>query len=112
MADTAEAVKQIIKEGLEPTYTGSLSLANEYQSRNDGRLFLHIKNAGGSPDTVTIVTHPQVDGNEIADLAVVVPAGEERMIGPFVPNVYNDSDGLINWTHSFITSVTQGAFRL
>ncbi len=94
------------------TYTGSLSLANNYQFLNDGTMFLHVKNGGGSPDTVTIAAQPSVDGLDVPDRTVLVPAGEERIIGPLLRNVYNDSDGLVNFVHSFITSVTQGVFRL
>lgn len=112
MADVAEAVKQIIKTGLEPTYTGSLATDNVYQFRNDGRMYLHVINGGSSPDTVTIAAQPSVDGLDVPDRTVSVPAGEERLIGPLLPDVYNDSDGLVNVSHSFITSVTQGVFRL
>ncbi len=113
MADTAQAVIAIVKTGgADPTYTGSLSASNNYQFANDGKTFIHVKNGGGSPDTVTIVSQNSEDGLAVADRTVVVPAGEERMIGPLLPHVYNDGDGLVNFTHSFITSVTQAVFSL
>lgn len=112
MAEVAESVQNIVPGGLQESLTGSLSAANTYQSPNDGRVFLHIVNGGGSPDTVTIVTNAQVHGLAIADRTVSVPAGEERMIGPFPPEIYNNSDGELEWSHSFITSVTQSALRL
>lgn len=107
MADTAEAVQNIVKSGLEPAYTGSLATDNTYQTPNDGKTFLHIVNGGGSSDTVTVL------GLDASDnVAVAVPAGEERMIGPFEPAKYNTGAELIEYTHSFITSVTQAALHL
>ena len=113
MADTAQAVIAIVKTGgADPTYTGSLSTGNVYQFPNDGKTFIHVKNGGGSSDTVTIVSQNSEDGLAVADRTVVVTNGEERMIGPFLPHVYNDGDGLVNFSHSFITSVTQAVFSL
>ncbi len=112
MADTAEAVQQILPTGLEATQTGSLSVSNNYQSPNVGAVILHIVNGGGSPDTVTIVTNKTIGGLAIAYQTVAVGAGEERFIGPFPPDLYNNSDGELEWTHSFITSVVQSALHL
>ena len=113
MADITVTVLDILKAGsADPTYVGSLSVSNNYQAQNNGRTFIHVKNGGGSPDTVTIVTQTTVDGNAIADRAVVVPAGEEKFIGPFPPHLYNNADGEVEWSHSFITSVTHLAINL
>ncbi len=112
MADVSLALQAIIKTGLTPVQTGTLSVSDNYQIRNDGRTFLHVVNGGGSADVVTIVSQSVDDGLAVADRTVSVPAGEERMIGPFLKRVYNDASGLINVTHSFITSVTHGAFRI
>ncbi len=112
MADVAQAVIPIVKAGVEPVYTGSLSTSDVYQFVNDGKTFLHVKNGGGSPDVVTIVSEQISDGLALADRTVNVPAGEERMIGPLVPAVYNDGAGLVNVSHSFITTVTQAVFSL
>lgn len=112
MSDVPQAVIAIVKTGVEPTYTGSLSVSDVYQFVNDGKTFIHVKNGGGSPDLVTIVSQISEDGLAVADRTVNVPAGEERMIGPLLPHVYNDGDGLVNVSHSFITSVTQAVFSL
>ncbi len=113
MADVSQAVIAIVKTGgADPTYTGSLSTGNVYQFTNDGKTFIHVKNGGGSPDVVTIVSQNSEDGLAVADRTVSVTAGEERMIGPLLPHVYNDGDGLVNFSHSFITTVTQAVFSL
>ena len=53
---------------------------------------MHVKNAGGGGVVVSIDTPGTVDGLAIPSLDVTVPAGEERFIGPFPRNVYNQDD--------------------
>lgn len=81
---------------------------------NNGGVLLHVKNAGGSPDSVVIV-----DQNSAAEallipnatalngnVTVSVPAGQERYIGPFPVTRFNDVNGSVTVTHSFLTTVT------
>jgi hypothetical protein len=76
-------------------------------------MFLYVKNASGSPITVTIDTPGLVDGLAIANLTVSVPATTgERMIGPFPPGIYNQADGNVYVDWSSVTSVTAGVFRM
>lgn len=78
---------------------------------NNGRELLHIKNASGAPITVTVVTPKTVDGQAVGDLAVVVPAGATHLVGPFPPDVYNDTGavgGLVSLTYSGVTTLTVG----
>lgn len=112
MADVAKAAEKIIKTGLDPTHTGSLNVSNNYQTPNNGRLFIYVTNGGGSASVVTIATPGTVDGLAIADRTVSVPAGEDRMIGPFPPHIYNNANGEIDVSFSFITSVTLAALNL
>lgn len=112
MADVAVAVEKIIPAGIDPAHTGSLSASNNYQLINDGRMFLYVTNGGGSPCVVTIVSQKTDAGLALADRTVSVTNGEDRMIGPFPPQIYNDANGKINVTLSFITSVTLAALYL
>lgn len=112
MADVAVSLQAVVPAGLAETLTGSLSVANTYQTPNDGRVFIEVANGGGSPDTVTIITNKTIGGLAVADRTVLVAAGATKLIGPFPPDIYNDADGLLNWTHSFITSVTHRALHL
>lgn len=110
MSTTTLTVQQIVKTGL----TESLAAANADGSYvpNDGRTFLHVKNSG-SQITLTVETPGTVDGNAIADLAVVIPATSgDKMIGPFPPGTYNQADDTIKITFSSVSGVTIGALRL
>lgn len=76
-------------------------------------LFLHVKNAGASPDTVAIVDGGVTPGGSSAtNPTVSVPATTgDRMI--YIPPAFvNPSTGLITVTHSFTTSVTCALLRV
>lgn len=91
--------------GLQATY--SAVSASDTADISGGTTFLHVKNAGASSDTVTVVTPGTVDGLAISDRTVSVPNGQERFIGPLAPAVYMDpATGLATITHSYTTSVT------
>ncbi len=96
--------------GLQATY-GAVS-ASDTVSIQDDRVFLHVKNGGGSSDTVTIVTPGTVSGLAVADQAVVVANGTEKLI-PIPASLYADpATGLVTIQHSFTTSVTCAIVRI
>ena len=112
MADVTVAPQQIAIGGLVPSQTGSLSAANVYEIKNDGKMFIHVVNGGGGDIVCTIATPGAVGGNAIADRDVTVSAGTEEFIGPFPPWIYNDEDGNIGVSFDVITSVTLGGYRV
>ena len=101
----------IVRTGLSPTY-GAVAASDTFTP--DAQTFLHVKNAGGSPDTCAIVVAAgDPPGLTISDLSVSVTNGQERMIGPFPSQFFADpTTGLATVTHSFTTSVTSGVFLL
>lgn len=70
---------------------------------NNGNSYYHVKNAGASPDTVTVDSVAPCSYGFDHDYSVSVPAGSERLIGPFPVSRFGVN---VNVTHSFITSVT------
>ena len=79
----------------------------------DPRTFLDITNAGGSAITVTITAYGSgPGGNPVANRVISVPAGEERMIGPFDPAGFADASGNAAIAYSAVASVTVAALRL
>lgn len=74
----------------------------------DERTFLHVKNAGGSPDTVTVTTPGTgAGGLAIAEAISTVTNATEEFIGPFPAQHFADpTTGLATVTHSFTTTVT------
>lgn len=74
---------------------------------SNGRTFLWLKNGGGSSITVTLVTPGTVDGDlAIADRAVTVANGTEKLIGPLNPAAYGQ---VVSITYSGVTTVTVAA---
>lgn len=94
----------IVRAGLEATYAAAAGGGDEFV--NTGVEVLHVKNASVGDITVTVVSQATVDGLAVADRAVVVTAGEERFIGPFPTNVYNDANQKIQVTYSGVTTLT------
>ena len=111
MARTDLTVQQIVRTGLEAVYAAADG-SNQNAFANDGRTFLRVVNGGGSPINVTIDTPGSVDGLAVSNLVVAVTNAEDRLIGPFPTNIYNQSDGKVYVDWSAVTSVTVAALRL
>jgi hypothetical protein len=102
----------IIRTGITPTYA---AVAASDTFTPGANVFLHVKNAGGSPDTcaVQVLAGDPSPTLLIADLSVSVTNGQERMIGPLPAQYFADpTTGLATVTHGFTTSVTVGVFNL
>ena len=104
-------VQNITRAGVTPAYT---AVAASDTFTPDANTFIHVKNAGGSPDTCVIqVLQGDPPGLTISDNSVSVTNAQERMIGPLPANFFADpTTGLATVTHSFTTSVTSGVFKL
>lgn len=75
-----------------------------------GALLVH--NGDGSSKTVTVVVPGNTKfGQANPDVAVSVPAGADRLIGPFPSDLAGD-DGLVAITYSAVTSVTVAAVSI
>jgi hypothetical protein len=103
--------QNISRSGVTPAYT---AVAASDTFTPDSQTFIHVKNAGGSPDSCVIqVLQGDPPGLTISDITVSVTNAQERMIGPFPANFFADpTTGLATVTHSFTTSVTSGVFKL
>ena len=108
---TLLTTQNISRTGVTPSYT---AVAASDTFVPDSQTFIHVKNAGGSPDSCVIaVLQGDPPGLTISDITVSVTNGQERMIGPFPANFFADiSTGLATVTHSFTTSVTSGIYKL
>ncbi len=96
--------------GIAPTYQPASAGGDKFTPT--GRTFLHVKNASAAAVTVTVVTPGSVAGLAIADLTVSVPAGGDRMVGPFPPEHFAGQAGLADVTWSATASVTFAVLTL
>lgn len=114
MAITPLAIQTIVQTGLnEPVFSAANSDGHDIP--NSGRMFFYAKNGGGSDIECTFDTPGQVDGLDIENLVVDVTAGEDEVIGPFEPSVYNQdlgTDDVVQVTFEGVASLTVAAFVL
>jgi hypothetical protein len=111
MARTALTPQDVARTGIVHTFA-AVDAANGNKFTNDGRCCLYVKNGGVGSIDVTIDTPGTVDGNAVANLVVAVGAGVNKLIGPFPPGIYNQSDGNVNVDYSGGTSVTAAVIRV
>ena len=82
---------------------------------NNGHCLFVVNNASGGAITVTFddpnSPSPASASQFNPDVAVSVPAGARRTIGPFPPFRFNDANGRVNVTYSGVTSLTVEVLR-
>lgn len=103
-------VQQIVIGGLAPTY-GAVA-ASDTIPVSDDRVFLHVKNASGTQDTVTITDPGSTPaGSAATNPTVTVPitTGDRLIALPLA--LASPSTGLVTVSHSQTTSVTCAVFR-
>lgn len=116
MADVVLTTKQVVPSGLTPAYQSIDATDTYYHDNAGGKLMLHFLNTGGSPAVVTFDTEGQVDGLDIENPTVSVPATTgDRMVGAF-PSAYEvkvgTHKGRVKFTQDQATGVTVQATRL
>lgn len=81
MADVQIAAQSMSKAAVAPTFT-TLNATDVFYIPNNVKTVLYFKNTNGSIATITFDVTQLVDGLEIADHAITVPATSgERVIG-------------------------------
>lgn len=113
----AYTVQTVTEAGITPTYTG-VSASDTFTPATadlDKTHILHVKNAGGSPDSVVIddtVSLNNAPGGTAynPDLTVSVTNAQERFIRLTPVRRYVQANGTVVVTNSFTTSVTAAVF--
>ena len=103
------SVQSYDRSGLNPSYAAAAGGGDEFV--NAGVEFIHVKNDDASSMDLTIVTQNTSDDLAVADRVISIPAGEERIIGPFPTGIYNDANGKVQLTYSSVTSLTVGVIK-
>lgn len=109
-AATPISVQTISLTPAAPSFAAASTDGNTFT--NDGRTFIEIKNTSGVTVTATIVTQVTVGGNAVADKTVTVPPTTgDVVVGPFLPEIYNDSTGATTVTWSATSGVTMAVLK-
>jgi hypothetical protein len=97
-AAAATATPQdISRVALTATYTAMTNAADGVDFANNGRVMVVVKSTYTAAQEITIETGATFFGYAIADLTFEIPATTgESFVGPFPPNVFNDSSGNVN----------------
>lgn len=105
----------IARAAITPTYT---AVAASDTFVPDSQTFLHIKNAGGSNDNISVAISTgaasPIPNVTIGAVTGTVPLTTgDKMIGPFPATHFADpTTGLATITHSFTTSVTVAVVKV
>jgi hypothetical protein len=104
------SVQVVVLGGLTPSYAACTAGGDEFV--NSGHEFIHVKNAAGVSQTVTVNSQAVCSQGFDHDIAVAVPAAQERMIGPFPKNRFDDASGKVQITYSAVVSLTIAAIQV
>ena len=91
MARTSLARQQLSDTGLMAAYSPAVTEGHAVE--NNGRVILHVCNDSEEDITVTILSGYVRAGLKLEDREVPIEAGKQKFIGPFVTDIYNQSDG-------------------
>ena len=97
-----------LTEGLTPTL---IACTDPDYFLNDGRIFIFLVN-GATEAVVTVDSVKPCEQGVDHNVVVTVPANEDRMIGPFKMDRFNDANGKVKMTYSNTTTITIAAIRL
>jgi len=97
-------------DGTAPTYNTASAGGDKAPTGDD--TVLHVVNNSAGEITCTLTTPGQIIGQDISDVAVAVPAGAERFIGPLPRQHLAGDNGLVDIAWSAATSVTFAVIRL
>lgn len=104
-------VQSMTEQGLTPAFVAADVAGDSFA--NDGKTYLHVKNADAADITVTVDSQKQCDQGFDHDIVVTIPAGGEKLIGPFNISRFKDlATGLVNVSYSVVTNVTVAAIKL
>lgn len=83
-------VQDIVRSGLQASYTAVSSADSDSFVNDGGRTFIHVVN-GTTAMTLTVVTPATADGLSITDRTVAIGASEEHFVGPLPSQWYGNS---------------------
>jgi hypothetical protein len=102
--------QQIVQAGLSPAFASAAGGGDRFVPGDN--VYVEAVNGSGGAITVTIDSKVASNYGTDVNLAVSVPAGERRRIGPLPAQRFAASDGLGDITYSGVTSLTVGVFAL
>lgn len=114
MAEIERNPQQTVAAGSVPTVLEGLNAADTQliNGNQNGNIILRVTNGGAEATKVTVVTPGTVGGNPVGDLENEIANGATEVMGPFDPNVYNNSKGQLEVKLTKTTSVKIEIFKV
>ncbi len=97
--------------GGNPAFVAAAEAGDEFLNTS-GRTMLHVKNGAGVARTVTVECERPCSYGFLHDAVVEIPAGEERIIGPFATFRFNDTSNKVQVAYDNHADVTVCAYDL
>ena len=104
-------VTNITLSGGTPSFVSADSEGDLF-ANTSGTTMFHVKNTDSSPHVVTFDCQQPCNYGYDHDVELSVPAGGERIIGPFAKYRWNDADGKVHADYDGVTGVTVAAYNL
>lgn len=101
-------VQQVSLSGIDPTFSAADVAGDTFT--NYGKSILVVKNGDTTAKTVTIASNVCSYGHN-HDVVVSVPAGEERQIGNFSQDRFNNDGFEVSVSYDSVTSLTVAAIK-
>ena len=97
-------VQNILPIGIIPVFNVAAVAGDSFL--NNGKTFLHVKNASAAAINVTIDSKALSNYGTDVDLIISIPANGEKVLAPFEIGRFNNNFGIISFTYSAVASVT------
>jgi len=110
MPATALTPQVMVAAGLEAVLAAANADGSYFQ--NSGRDFIWVKNGTTVSRNVIIDSPTACNQGSAHDVTVAVSSAEERLIGPFPIDRFNDADGRVNMTFSSEVGLTIAIIRM
>jgi hypothetical protein len=106
------SLQSITAAGLAATYSTAAGGGDKIPL-GASNIFLHVKNGGASPVTVTITTQSNsYKGLTVPDRTVTIANATDKFIGPIDSSLHADINQQAAVGYSAVTSVTVAALRI
>ncbi len=98
------STETITQAGIQPTFNSAAAGGDSFSHTSS--TYIIVRNDDASSHTATLASqYTARPGVGPVDLDIVVPAGEERVAGPFAA-YFKDSEGDVQLTYDDVTSVS------
>lgn len=104
-------VVQVSLAGVNPAFAAAAGGGDQFS--NDGSQKVHLKNTDAAARNVTFAAQAALGcpAGILHNVVINVPAGQERVVGPFDPARFNDANSRVNMTYDAVANLSVAILR-